>query len=206
MGSGLSEAPPVEKNLKVRLRFVIEPFEIGLETESKESEIGTIVASLVGSVQASQEKMTTAISSVDVSKFAPIRRKQVLELEDPLEKVAARLNVDVIKIKKVFLVEKEKVFIVCKRELFGAKGPGEKAALAMLYVYKYGLEKSPTHDEVNEAYEKIKFKRKGFGRTVKPNLINTGRISEDKETGKMTIEPRAIAETENTIREVLSKV
>jgi hypothetical protein len=202
----LSEAPPVDKNLKIRLRFVIEPFEIGLETESKESEIGTTVASLVGSVQASQEKMTSAISSVDVSKFAPIRRKQVLEPEDALERVAARLDVDAIKIKKVFLVEKEKVFMVCKRELFGAKGAGEKAALAMLYVYKYGLEKSPIHDEVSEAYEKMKFKPKGFGVSVKPNLIKTGRMSENEETGTMTIEPRAIAETENTIREILSKV
>lgn len=202
----MSQASSAEKDVKVQVRFIIEPFEIGIETSGKESETGATIASLLSAIQARQEEITTAITSMDVSKFKPIKRKPVAEAEDPLDKVALKLNVDVEELKKMFLIEEGKVFIVCKRNIFGLRGPGEKAALAMLYVYKYGLDRAPKHEEVNEAYQKVGFKPRSFGATVKGNLIRRGKILEDRENGTITLEPGAVPETETIIREILAKL
>lgn len=195
-----------EKDVKVQVRFIIDPFEIGIETISKEAETGATIASLISAIQARQEDIASAVSSIDLSKLKVVKRKPVAEAEDPIDKVALRLNLGVEEVKRMFLIDGGKVFIVCNRDKFGVRGPGEKAALAMLYVYKYGLDKVPTYEEVNEAYEKLRFKPRTFGAAVKKNLIRLVKISEDRSSGTMWIEPRAISEAEALIRDVLSKL
>jgi len=202
----LSQVSPLDRDVKVQIRFTIEPFEIGIETASKESETGTTIASLISAVQARQGEISEAISSIDVSKFKPIRQKLVMEAENPLEKTAMKLNVEVEKLKKIFIVEKDEVFIVCPRDKFGERGAGEKAVLTMLYVYKYGLDKSPRYEEVNEAYKKLGFRPRSFGKTAKGSLLRLGKISEDRKSGTIAIEPRAIPEAEVIIRELLPKL
>jgi len=202
----LGQASSLDKDVKVQIRFVIEPFEIGIEAGSKESETGATIAGLLRAIQARQEEIISAISSMDVSKFKPIKREPVAEEEHPLGIVALKLNVGVEELKKMFLIDEGKVFVVCKRDVFGTRGPGEKAALVVLYFYKYGLDKPPRYEEVNEAYQKIGFKPRSFGATVKGNLVRSGKILEDKESGTITIEPHAVLEAEAIIREILAKL
>jgi len=199
----MTESSISDKEVRIQIRFVIEPLEIALEAASKEPEAGATIASLIETVKTKQEEILTAISTLDMSKFKPIRRKEV---EDPLEKVAGRLNVDIEKLKKIFLVDAEKVFVVCKHEKFGLRGAGEKAALAILYVYKFGLDKSPTHEEINEAYMKVGFKPRSFGDVAKYNLEKARKITVDKKKGTISIEPQAIPEAEKTIRDISESV
>jgi len=202
----MTESPISDKEVRIQIRFVIEPFEIALEAASKESEAGVTIASLIETVQTKQEEISTAISTLDISKFKPITRKLAMEAEDPLEKAAARLNVDIEKLEKIFLVDAEKVFVVCNREKFGLRGAGEKAALAILYVYKFGLNKSPTYEEINEAYTKVGFKPLSFGASAKSHLERAKKIAVDKTKGTISIEPTAIPEAETIIREILREL
>ena len=202
----MTEGSISDKEVRIQIRFVIEPFEIAVEAASKESEAGATIAGLIKALQAKREEISTAISTLDISKFKPIGRKVTMEAEDPLEKVAARLSVDIEKLKKIFLVDAEKVFVVCKREKFGLKGAGEKAALTILYVYKFGLDKLPTHGEINEAYMKVEFKPRSFGASAKSNLERAKKIAVDKTKGTISIEPQAIPEAEKTIRDILESL
>jgi len=204
----MTEPSRPDRKARVSVRFVVEPFEILIEAEDEESQVGSALLSVVRSIGGMQKEISSAVSDIDITKFRPIEPKPAVEPKGPLEKVAAQLQVSLDPLKKIFLVEDSRVYTMCKREDFGPKGPGEKAALAMLYVYKFGLDKKPTYEEVNSAYEKIGFDPASFGAQVKQNLLNQKKIAEEG-SGKglvIWIEPRAIPEAQSVIRKLLQKV
>jgi hypothetical protein len=105
----LTEASPADKEVKVQVRFRIEPFDIGIESNSKESEVGTTVASLISTLQAIQERAVLAISSRNTSKLNSETRP-VPEDTDSLEEVATRLKVDNGELAKMFYIAHKRLY------------------------------------------------------------------------------------------------
>jgi hypothetical protein len=197
----LGEATLQEKSVRVQIRFLLaERFEVAVETDALQSAIGATIGELISAVQGAQDEIAKAASAVDVGKFKPIRAEET----DPLKKLASKLNIDVGQLRKMIRVEDEKPFVVCKRNLFGKRGGGNKAALAIIYVYTYGFDKAPTNQEVNDAYQKLDFKPRAFGSGVKRDLIKIHKITEKDDM--ICIEPRASIEAETIIRDISSKL
>lgn len=103
----MTETSPPDKEVKVQVRFRIEPFDIGIESNSRESEAGTTIVSLMNALQAIREQIMLAISSMDTSKLNR-KMRPVPEDADSLEKVAARLNVDSGELAKMFYVARKR--------------------------------------------------------------------------------------------------
>lgn len=107
--ANLTETSPADKEVKVQVRFRIEPFDIGIESNSRESEAGTTIVSLMNALQAIREQIMLAISSMDTSKLNR-KMRPVPEDSDSLEKVAARLNVDSGELAKMFYVARKRLY------------------------------------------------------------------------------------------------
>ncbi|MCX6659805.1 MAG: hypothetical protein NTX81_05435 [Candidatus Bathyarchaeota archaeon] len=105
----MTEASPADKEVKVQVRFRIEPFDIGIESNSKESEAGATVASLINTLQTIQERIILAISSRDTPKLNSEMRP-VPEDTDSLEKVAARLRIDSGELAKMFYIARKRLY------------------------------------------------------------------------------------------------
>jgi len=105
----LTETSPADKEVKVQVRFRIEPFDIGIESNSMESEAGVTIVSLINVLQAIREQIILAISSMDTSKLNR-KMRPVPEEADSLEKVAARLNVDSGELAKMFYIARKRLY------------------------------------------------------------------------------------------------
>lgn len=105
----MTEASPAEKEVKLQARFRIEPFDIGIESNSTESEAGATIVSLINALQAVREQIMIAISSTDTAKLNR-KTRAVPEDADSLEKVAARLRVDTGELAKMFYIARKRLY------------------------------------------------------------------------------------------------
>ncbi|MEM4234133.1 MAG: hypothetical protein QXU75_03190 [Candidatus Methanomethylicaceae archaeon] len=191
-----------EPGVRISVRFAIDNIEVSMEKHCNQSEMVDAIVSLAKTILDKQEDIAAAFSGLNLTK-KPTRH--ISPSTDPYDKLSEALNIDQENLKKIFYFEADKVYLTCKRDMFGERGGGEKAALALLYAYKYGLGKQPTYNEFNEAYEKMRFKPHTFGKRVKGNLQRAGKISETQD-GRLSIEPTAIPEAAKIIKEIASKL
>ena len=105
----MTETSPADKEVKVQVRFRIEPLDIGIESNSRESEAGVTIVSLINVLQAIREQIILAISSMDTSKLNR-KMRPVPEEADSLEKVAARLKVDSGELSKMFYIARKRLY------------------------------------------------------------------------------------------------
>lgn len=155
---------------RVTVGFRLDPVEIRVEAEAPSNELVSTVEAIVNEIKQGQEQIGEVVSQLDKSKFAPAK-PSIQEATLPLERLAAKLGTKSEVLRNVFLIENQKVFLMVDKSKLRPRGAGEKAALIILYAYKYALDKRATYDEVNEAYEQLKLKPLTFGWRSKGNLL-----------------------------------
>jgi len=185
-----------DREVNVSIRFVIPPFEISLSTAAKRSEFVSVLVDLLNGIKQRQNDLVESVAGIDLTKIKSVVTPAI-SFEDPIEKVARKMEVSAERLKGILRVENDVPFII-EKDKFGSP---EKAAMVLVYTHQFGLDKVPTHKEVAASFRQSGFKT-GFGKSVKGHLQTRKKIQVVKD--KITLIGSGIADAEKEVNRILA--
>ena len=155
----------------------------------------SVLVDLLNGIKQRQNDLVESVTGIDLTKIKPVVTP-IKPLEDPIEKVATKMGVSTEKLKGILRVEDDTPLIIAK-ERFGSS---EKGAMVLIYTYQFGVNKTPTHDEVAASFGQSGF-TPAFGRRAKDNLKKGRKIH--VEDDKITLTGSGIADAEREVKRIL---
>jgi len=162
---------------------------------AKRSEFISLLTDLLNDIKQRQNDLAESVAGIDLTKIKPVVTPTE-PLEDPIEKVATKMGVSAEKLKGILRVEDDTPLIIAKDKF----GSPEKGAMVLIYTYRFGIGKTPTHDEVTASFGQSGF-TPTFGKRAKDTLKKGGKIQVVED--KITLTGSGIADAEREVKRIL---
>lgn len=189
----MSEAE--DKELDVSIRFVINPFEIAVNTKAKKSELTSTIIDLVNEIRQKQNELTESVTGIDLTKFKPVGVSAKVS-EEPLEKVAEKIGVNAESLRQILRIEGNVPILIAKEKF----SSDEKGAMLLIYAYEVGVGRKPSLKEVGAAFKQSGYPL-AFGKRSKGTLLKAEKIRIERDQVSLTGD--GIADTEAEVRRIL---